>query len=148
KFEPMHFVLVFSQPVEIGSMSWAGGFTSLSVLKPEAASIDALAENTWLPVEVPGGQGGAPLVALPPKTMVRAIRLSEQKQPWNSTLNMLRFFKPRLANVTPLAHPFADSEATVFSPFGPPFTYAAERVTTGVGEWINVGKNKTGNIAR
>jgi len=145
--EPMKFLLVFKAPVPVGSIFFGGSFEKLYLLKGDEAP-DADKMDAWQEVDRPAAQSGATLFTLPPGTRARALMLTASTGSWETHINFIRLTAARYANVVPIAQAYADTEGTSFSPFAPPFTYYADRITKGIGEWLNTAKNARGNIPR
>ncbi len=140
-------VVPFNTPVELGSVFWTGSFSQIYVLKDQAKP-DPKSAASWTQIKIAPNQLGGHLATFPPKLRTLAVMFEDPQAKESSELGTLRFFAARLSNVTPIAQAYADSEYTAYSPFAPPFTYVADRITTGAGEWINTGKNRDGRVPR
>ncbi|HUU69615.1 MAG TPA: hypothetical protein VM186_08825, partial [Planctomycetota bacterium] len=154
--ETFHYLLAFTDPVEIGSVMLSLG--ELRYLKADAAvpaqiAVDAETgalkdESPWIKPEVIPNQSGVRLVTLPGSTKTKALLISETRRWGRSRLDVLRIFSRRLHNVVPWALANAESEYTRYSSLSPPHTFAAGDIVKGRGSWINTGKDKEGRILR
>lgn len=149
--QPVHFLLAFRKPVAVGSIHVAGTAPSVRVAKSGADGVPRPGEAAaWQAVAVPPSQSGGLLVPLATGTTTRAILLTDDGTDGRAELRSVRLLSSRLANITPAALPYGESEYTTPSiGLSAPFTYAATIVTTGGwGHWQNTGKDHRGRVPR
>jgi len=144
------YLLVFRQPVAIGSMLVCGaGPLTVASLKPDVTgAADPAVSSQWAAVAIPAHQSGGQMLTFPPEFKTRALLCTEARTYGRSEISLWRLFRQRWHNLTPSAIANAESEFTVYPDMGSPFTQYARHITEGAGYWQNSGPGKDKHIHR
>ena len=140
--------IAFTKPIALGTAMIQGA--ALSYLKPDAPYPGEPDNPAHWETPTPRSRQANPIVyTLPTGVKTRAV-LCRQSRPGGgrSELQQCWLLAPRLHNITPDALANAQSEYTHYPAMAPPRTYAAKRIVSGKGGWINTGANKNGFVTR
>lgn len=120
------FLIVLKAPVAVGSLAihaadWNGeGSRSggeVFCLKPDVQGVpDALQPEGWIAVEFASAQPFLRFAALPPGLSTRAFLYNDVRASGPAQLGYWRFYKHRMASLTPLARGFSDSTSDAQDP--------------------------------
>lgn len=141
----VRFLVGFKEEKALGSVLVPSGF-EVRLLKPgHDGAADPFTDGQWVVPETPARQSGGALVPLPVGTRTRAVLFTAVggDNP-RGEIHGARVFAERLLNAVPFALAYADRE------YRPPNTkfnpWPASNITSGNGEWVNVGKDNSGNV--
>jgi hypothetical protein len=139
------YLVVFKQPIGVGSILVQSAGHELALLKPDAKlPPDVNDAQAWTTPGAPPSQSGAVLYPLASGTTTRAILLTDRRDRGRSSIDTLALLKPRWQNVAPAALAYARNE---YTPPRSSNTAAASLVTTGKGNWASAGKDDKGFVS-